>query len=53
MNDNVDKKKKIKQFKIMSYPTLIKVSPNGNLERFTDERTIENIEKFLQIKPHK
>ena len=44
---------KIKQFKIMSYPTLIKVSQNGTLERFVDERTIENIEKFLQIKPRK
>lgn len=40
---------KMKQYKIQSFPTLIKVSPNGQKTKFTDERTMETIEQFLKL----
>ena len=40
---------KMKQYEIQSYPTLIKVSSNGQQTKFTDERTMETIEQFLKL----
>ena len=39
---------KIKQYNIESFPTIIKIYENGSFIKFNDNRTIKNLNKFIE-----